>query len=101
MGSILKYDREIIHDCITLLVMADIHLCRNQNVIDQPSPLNFMVLCRLLKTPDEKAFELLAPYQQIIQEHTVVGSTLVLSAEVEHRAVLEVMLLLNPKWKIA
>ena len=100
MRSPLKYDREIIHDCITLLVMSDIQLFRNRKVIDQPSALNFMVLCRLLKTPDIKAMELLSTYQQIIQNNTVSGSTLTLSAEVEHRAVLEVIHLLNPKWKL-
>lgn len=100
MSSIVKYDREIIYDCITLLVMADINLHRNRKTIDQPSALNFMVICRLLKTPDAKASELLPAYRQIIQDNTVDGSTLVLAAEVEHHAVLEVMLLLNPKWKL-
>ena len=100
MSSFVKYDREIIYDCITLLVMAEINLYRNRKVIDQPSALNFMVLCRLLKTEDAKASELLPAYRQIIQDNTVEGSTLILAAEVEYRAVLEVMQLLNPTWKL-
>lgn len=101
MRSTLQYKREIIHDCITLLVMADIQLFRNQTVSDQPLAMNFMVLCRLLKIHDTKSNELFTEYQQIIRENTVERSTLTLSADVEFRAVPEVIQLLNPKWKVS
>lgn len=101
MKNSIKYDRDTIEGCLALLVMADIRLYRDQTVFNQNSAFNFMLLCRLLKSSDPKNNDLLPAYQQIIKEYAFDDFNNAKTVELEFGAVLRVIRLINPKWKVS
>jgi hypothetical protein len=81
--------------------MSDVRLYRDQTVFNQNSAFNFMLICRLLKSSDPKNKDLLPSYQQIIKEYAFDGSNNAKTVELEFGAVLRVIRLINPKWKVS
>ena len=101
MKNSIKYDRDTIEDCLIILVMADIRLYREQKKFDPLQMFNLMVICRLLKSSHLKTKDLLPAYQQIISEFPFEQLNNLQTAELEFGAVLRVIKLINPEWKVS
>ena len=101
MKNSIQYDRDTIEDCLILLVMADIRLYREKKMFDSIQMFNLMVICRLLNSSHLKAKDLWPAYQQIISEFPFEQLNNIKTAELEFSAVLRVIRLINPEWKIS